>query len=68
MISSFQTQAPLGGHTKSAPSVGGGFVSVRGASGGAAQESTLLELEEAVVDVEGVRHHDGVRDALPAVS
>ena len=38
---------------------------MRGASGGAAQEGTLLELEDTVVDVEGVRHHDGVRDALP---
>ena len=38
---------------------------MRGASGGAAQESMLLELEDTVVDVEGVRHHDGVRDALP---
>ena len=37
---------------------------MRGASGGAAQEGTLLELEDTVVDVEGVRHHDGVRDAL----
>ena len=41
---------------------------MRGASGGAAQESTLLELEDAVVDVEGVRHHDGVRDAHPPLS
>ena len=38
---------------------------MRGASGGAAQEGTLLELEDTAVDVEGVRHHDGVRDALP---
>ena len=33
---------------------------MRGASGGAAQEGTLLELEDTVVDVEGVHHHDGV--------
>ena len=34
------TRTPLDKHTKSAPSVGGGFVSMRGASGGAAQEGT----------------------------
>ena len=34
------TRTPLDKHTKSDPSLGGGFVSMRGASGGAAQEGT----------------------------
>ena len=33
--------------------------------GGATRQHALLELQDALVDVEGVRHHDRVRDALP---
>ena len=33
--------------------------------GGAARQHALLELQDALVDVESVRHHDRVRDALP---
>ena len=35
--------------------------------GRAALQNHLLELQDAVVDVEGVCHDDGVRDALPVV-
>ena len=36
-------------------------------SGDAPRERTLLELENAFMDAEGVRHDDRVRDALPVV-
>ena len=35
--------------------------------GRAALQNRLLEFQDALVDVEGVRHDDGVRDALPVV-
>ena len=34
-------------------------------SGGAMRQHALLELQDALVDVKGVRHHDRMRDALP---
>ena len=34
-------------------------------SGGATRQHALLELQDALVDVKGVRHHDRMRDALP---
>ena len=42
---------------------------VRGAArlGRAALQNHRFELQDAVVDVEGVCHDDGVRDALPVV-
>ena len=33
--------------------------------GGATRQHALLELQDALVDVQGVRHYDRMRDALP---
>ena len=55
------------GHRESTPRAGEGLRAGVARLGRAALQSQLLELQGALVDVEGVRHDDGVRDALPVV-
>ena len=52
---------------ESTPRAGEGLRAGVARLGRAALQSQLLELQGALVDVEGVRHDDGVRDALPVV-
>ena len=56
-------------HKKSTPRVGEDLPAGHASRPrGTAERSRILELQDALVDVEGVRHDDGVRDALPAGS
>jgi len=57
----------LGTHKQSTPRAGEGRPAGAARLGRAALQNHLFELQDAVVDVEGVRHDDGVRDALPVV-
>ena len=54
-------------HKQSTPRAGEGLPAGAARLGRAALQNHLLELQDALVDVEGVRHDDGVRDALPVV-
>ena len=57
----------LGTHKQSTPRAGEGLPAGAARLGRAALQNHLFELQDAVVDVEGVCHDDGVRDALPVV-
>ena len=62
----------LGTHKQSTPRAGEGLPAGAARLGRAALQNHLFELQDAVVDVEGVCHaavmtNDGVRDALPVV-
>ena len=54
-------------HTAKRSPAGEGLPAGAARLGRAALQNLLLELQGAVVDVEGVRHDDGMRDALPVV-
>jgi hypothetical protein len=54
-------------HKQSTPRAGEGLPAGAARLGRAALQDHLFELQDAVVDVEGVCHDDGVRDALPVV-
>ena len=54
-------------HKQSTPRAGEGLPVGAARLGRAALQNLLLELQGALVDVEGVRHDDRVRDALSVV-
>ena len=54
-------------HTAKRSPAGEGLPAGAARLGRAALQNLLLELQGALVNVEGVRHDDGVRDALPVV-